>query len=214
MRRVPCSASAVAVAPRRSSRATSSRAAVVSLRPGARRWARTRRWSVAQAVTRWTGLPAPPPRGARKRLAVERNDLPGKPHGAAQALRKGGREAAEDRLERLRVEQAEHAAEGVVARNAVAQPQQGAKQRLLGAPEQGHVAAGLGAAERCREGDDQHVHELVTGVAGARVGQLRKGTFQALQGKPPGSILDTSENPKRAALWSAPLQPDRLIADD
>ena len=138
--------------------------------------------------------------GARKRLAVDRNDLPGKPHRAPQALRKGGREAAEDRLERLRVEQAEHAAEGVVTGNAVAQPQQGAKQRLLRAPEQGHVAAGLGAAERCREGDDQHVHELVTGVAGARVGQPRKGRFQALQGKSPGSILDTSENPKRAAL--------------
>src|SRR3954451_6539882 len=44
--------------------------------------------------------------GARKRLAVDRNDLPGKPHRAPQALRKGGREAAEDRLERLRVEQA------------------------------------------------------------------------------------------------------------
>ena len=102
------------------------------------------------------------------RLAVDGDDLTG-----PSLLGESRDEAAETGLEGVGIEQPEDPREGVVARDAAFQVQKAAQQRLLGAPEQGHVDAAFGAAQRRRQRDQQDLHQIVAlGIARARVDQI------------------------------------------
>jgi hypothetical protein len=118
-------------------------------------------------------------------LAVDRN------HPAVAGLGgEGGNEAAEAGLEGDRVEQPEDPREGVVARNAAFQAQKTPQQRLLGAPEQGHVNATCGAAQGGRQRDQHDLQQIVPlGIAGARVRQIPKTGPKSLH----AAILPTSK---------------------
>ena len=62
-----------------------------------------------------------------------------------------------------------------MAGNAALQTQQAAQQRLLGAPEQGHVDAAFGAAQGRRQRNQQDLQQVVAlGIARARIGQITK----------------------------------------
>ena len=89
-----------------------------------------------------------PVEAAPGRLAVDRDNLT-----APGVCGEGRDEATEAGLEPVRVEQAEHPREGVVAGNPALQAHDAAQQRLLGAPEQGHVDRGLGARQGPRQRD-------------------------------------------------------------
>jgi hypothetical protein len=64
-------------------------------------------------------------------------------------------------LEGGRIEQPEHPAEGVVAGDAVLQPQELPQQALLRAAKQRHLRCALRAAQRGGQRDDQKLHQLV-----------------------------------------------------
>jgi len=65
-------------------------------------------------------------------------------------VREGRHEAAERSLESLRLEQAEHAAEGVVTGNPMLQAEKQSQQAFLRLSELGHVRAGLRPAQHRR----------------------------------------------------------------
>ena len=64
-------------------------------------------------------------------------------------------------MELRRIEQTEQAAERIVARNAMAEAEELAQERLLGLAEQLHVTAALGATQHSRESDDQDLEQVV-----------------------------------------------------
>ena len=114
--------------------------------------------------------------GATQRLAVERHhaiDL----HRVGEPLR----EATEHFLERLRIEQAEHPAEGVVARDPVLQLQDGSQQPFLLAPEQRDVGAVLGPAQHRQQSDEHHLRQIVIARPTARVDEFRKAFRKPFQ---------------------------------
>jgi len=129
--------------------------------------------------------------GAAQGLAVHGHDTP-------QGLGEVPHEAAQSRLEGLRIEQAEHPAEGVVAWNAVFQAQDLAQQGLLGAAEQGHVGAALRPAQHRSQGDEQDLHQIVLRVGGPRIRNLRKAF-------PEGLHRPLSSARKRPSEASLPL---------
>ena len=97
-------------------------------------------------------------RGAVERpaqgLAVDR-------HHASGAFGKAPHEGQETVVELDRVEQTKDAAEGVMARDAMVQPQELAQKRLLRATEQRHIRAVLAAAQHCAEGNHQNLLQIV-----------------------------------------------------
>lgn len=126
--------------------------------------------------------------GPLDRLAVDRHH-PLEP----LALGKGHHETGKGRFEGLRVEQAEHPAEGIVARNAVFQVQHLAQHILLGLAEVGHVRAALRAAENRRQGNEQQLQKIVPRVA-------RTGILYSLENRNKTSHgpLHTKERPSEA----------------
>ena len=113
-----------------------------------------------------------PVEGAAQRLAVDGE------HPVA-----GGAEIVEEGLEGApeggRIEQAEHPAEGVVARQAILQAQEFPQQRLAVLGELGEVDAALRAADRGDQRDRQDVEQLVPlRIAAPRVGDLSKRVDQ------------------------------------
>ena len=81
-----------------------------------------------------------PVEGAPQGLAIER-------HHALAAFGEPAHESEKAGVELGRIEQPEHPREGIVAGNAVLQPQELAQERLLGPPEQGHIRTILAPAQ-------------------------------------------------------------------
>src|SRR5215212_8058814 len=95
-------------------------------------------------------------------------------------------------MELRRVEQAKHPREGVMAGNAVLQPQELAQERLLGASKHGHVGAVLASAQDRAQRNQQDLVQVVTlGIARARILQIRKNRPKSLQSTvlPPQPVL-------------------------
>src|SRR5918997_158692 len=84
-------------------------------------------------------------------------------HYAPQALSETLHEAGEAGLERLRVEQAEYPAEGVMAGRAMTQAQKLAQVRRFDLSEQRHVRAILAARQQSAERDHQQLMQVVAG---------------------------------------------------
>ena len=134
---------------------------------------------------------------------VERRAARGAIEGAAQRLAvdgehpvAGGAEIVEEDLEGAsegdRIEQAEHAGEGVVAGQAILQAEEFPEQRLAVRGELGEVDAALRAADRGHQRDRQDVEQRVPlGIAPPRVGDLSKGVDQGHA----SSSRDTRKNP-------------------
>ena len=134
---------------------------------------------------------------------VERRAARGAIEGAAQRLAvdgehpvAGGAEIVEEDLEGAseggRIEQAEHAGEGVVAGQAILQAEEFPEQRLAVRGELGEVDAALRAADRGHQRDRQDVEQRVPlGIAPPRVGDLSKGVDQGHV----SSSRDTRKNP-------------------
>jgi hypothetical protein len=110
-------------------------------------------------------------------------------HHARDGLSEAPHEAEEAVVEACRVEVAEQAGEGVVARDAVAQRQELPEERRLVPTEQGHVRAVLGAAQHGAEGDQQDFVQIVPCVGRARILQVIEAGDEllhgALQHRPP-----------------------------
>ncbi len=116
--------------------------------------------------------------GAAQHLAVDRDD-------ALAGLGEAGHEALETGAELLRIEPAEEAAEGVVARRTVCQFQEITQKPELGFGELGHVGAVFAAGQHGAERNDQHLQQIVPpGVAGARVVQPGKAGSKTIHGGP------------------------------
>jgi hypothetical protein len=117
--------------------------------------------------------------GPPQRLAIERNH----PLDPCRRRKRLG-EPPKRRLERLRIEQAKHAAERIVARQAMIERQDVAQHWLLGTSEFRHVAAVLRSAQRCQKRDEQELGEIVLKVACARIGQIAKHSANRSIGVP------------------------------
>lgn len=106
--------------------------------------------------------------GAPQRLAIDR-------HHAFAGLSHGLRELPEAGGKRVRIQKPKHPAEGVMARNAVLERQELLEQVLPIGREIGKIGAMLGAANRRRQADRQHLQNFVAlGVACSRIGNVRK----------------------------------------
>src|SRR5215212_9572921 len=95
-------------------------------------------------------------------------------HHAPQGLGEALHEAGEAGREALRVEQAEHSAEGVMAGSAMTQPQKLAQVRRFDLPEQRHVRAILATRQQSAERDHQQLMQVVTGIVLSWVHNLGK----------------------------------------
>jgi hypothetical protein len=113
--------------------------------------------------------------GASQRLAVDRDHA-----GEIEPVGLGKRrhEAPECSLEGSRLEQTEHATEGVVTGNPVLQPQKQPQQLFLAFSELRHVRAGLRPAQDRRQCDDQYLHQIVTRIGRPRVRQSSKNLLE------------------------------------
>jgi hypothetical protein len=113
--------------------------------------------------------------GAAQSLAIDRHHA-----GELEAIGLGKRrhEAAEHALEGCRIEQPEHPAESVVAGNPMFQTQKQPQQRFLGLPKIRHVGAGFGATQHRRQGNDENVQQIVSGVVRPRVRQRSKSLLE------------------------------------
>jgi hypothetical protein len=113
--------------------------------------------------------------GAAQRFAIDG-------HHAAELnlmrLRKGRHETPERSLESLRLEQAEHAAEGVVTGNPMLQAEKQSQQVFLGLPELGHVRAGIRPTQHRRQRNNQYLHQIVPRIVGPRVRQPSKNLLE------------------------------------
>ncbi len=173
-----CSASAVTTQPLSDSSLSTSSVPATSLRLGATRWAIASRASAAQTLTRCSGVVLRPrSKAPPQRLAIDRDHAP-------DLLGKGRHELPKRRLEGQRVENAEHPAERVVARDPVFQPKKLPEQPFLRHAEVRHVGAALRTAQHRRQGDDQNLREIVPGVPRPRVRQLLENPRELLHPTP------------------------------
>ena len=103
-------------------------------------------------------------------------------HHAAQfqsvGLGEACHEPAECGLERLRVQQAEDPAEGIVAGHPVLQLQDQSQQPFFGLPKRGHVRGALGATQCRRKSNEQNLQQLVPCVVRPRVRQPSKSLLE------------------------------------
>src|SRR5215213_6367621 len=95
-------------------------------------------------------------------------------HHAPQALSEALHEAGEAGLERLRLEQAEHPAEGVMAGRAMTQAQKLAQVRRFDLPEQRHVRAILATRQQSAERNHQQLMQVVASIVLSWVQNLGK----------------------------------------
>src|SRR5262249_56597849 len=94
---------------------------------------------------------------------------------ASAGLAEARHKLLEASAELVGIEMAKHAAEGVVARNAVLQPQKAAKKLLLGHGKDRHVDRSLTARQHRAKRDHQHFEEIVaSGVPPPRIPQFGK----------------------------------------
>src|SRR3954453_16706767 len=100
-------------------------------------------------------------------LAIDR-------HHTLQALAEALHEADEAALERRGIEQPEHAAERVMARDAETQLEELPQERLLGLTEQRHVRAILAAAQHGAQRDHQDLMQVVPRILLPGVDHLGK----------------------------------------
>lgn len=112
-------------------------------------------------------------------------------------LGEGLHEPLERLLEGLRIEHAEHPAEGVVAGQPVLQPQDRLQQIGFRPGKQRHVRAVRRSAQRRQQGDKQQVCKIVQRVGTPRVRHVRKTRHEALP-LAPHRMEPTSESIYRA----------------
>jgi len=105
--------------------------------------------------------------GPAQRLPVEGDD-------AFQRPGQGPGELGEGRLERFRLDQPEHPAEGVVAGRTMLQFQHLAQAAELRPGKQGHVRAVLRPAQHRRQGHEHQLQKIVPRVARPRIANLPK----------------------------------------
>jgi hypothetical protein len=87
------------------------------------------------------------------------------------------------------VEQPEHPAEGVVARDAMLQPQKLPQERALRPAKQRHVRAVLPAAQHRTQRDHQNlVQQMPLGVAGSRIVQILDNLINPCHGTDPQKL--------------------------
>jgi hypothetical protein len=126
--------------------------------------------------------------GASQRLAVDRDHA-----GEIEpvGLGKSRHEAPECGFEGIRLEQTEHAAEGIVTGNPVLQPQKQSQQSFLGFSELCHVRAGLCSAQDRRQRNDQYLQQIVPRIGRPRVRQSSKNLLE-LSHLTPSSMREPS----------------------
>ncbi len=140
--------------------------------------------------------------GPAQSLAVDR-------HNPLQGSGEGAGELGEGRFERLRLEQAEHPAEGVVARRAVLQLHHLAQEDQLGAGELRHVRTVFRPAQRRRQRHEHQFQQIVTGIARPRVVDLAEIGRELLHQRPPsGRHLSESASPHHLKSNAIPLLQD------
>jgi hypothetical protein len=179
-------ASIVAIAPDRPNARSGSGIAPTSFDPsGTPAWPRTRRFSVAQAVTTWAH-PA-----AVFRLAA-RADSPSVAACQAGRLARRRHPSAERSGERPRGQLGEHPGERVGTRDAVGRLQEPAEERRLGPPVLGDRFPRLGPADDGTRRDGQDIGQPVEFVLGvpAGVGQVIEHGRERRRrhGRPPDAI--------------------------
>ena len=111
---------------------------------------------------------------AAQGFAIERYDLPRGADLPRQSCREALHEAAEDRLEPLRIEQPEQSAERIVAGRTVFESQDSAEEIRFGGAEIGHVDASLGPAQHGCKGDEQDLRQVVPRIPGPRIRNSRE----------------------------------------
>src|SRR5215210_7338737 len=117
-----------------------------------------------QALLRGPGMDHMQRRLARDTIKRAPQRLAVNGHHPPQGLSETLHEAAEAGLERLRVEQAEHSAEGVMAGRAMTQAQKLAQVRRFDLSEQRHVRAILATRQQSAERDHQHLMQVVASI--------------------------------------------------
>src|SRR4029450_3886215 len=99
-------------------------------------------------------------------------------------LGKGRHETTECGLEGLRLEQTEHPAERIVARDAVLQAKEEPQQPFLRLSKLLHLRAPVGSAQHRRQRDEQNLQKLVPRVVCTRTRQPIKSRFEPLHPTP------------------------------
>ena len=106
--------------------------------------------------------------GSAQHFAIDRDD-------AAAGRPELGHETLEASTELLRIEQAKHAAEGVVTGHTMLQLEKTTQEFFLGVGELGHVHRILAAAQNRAQRNHQHLQQIMApGVARPRVLKSRK----------------------------------------
>src|SRR5207248_6264158 len=108
-------------------------------------------------------------------------------HHAVQLLGKFRQEPAKYWFECLRVEQPEYPAEGIVAWDAVLQPQELAQQSFLGTAKLRHVGAVVRSAQHRRQRNDQHVDQILPRIVRSRVRHVLEKVLEFLHRTTPHS---------------------------
>jgi hypothetical protein len=125
---------------------------------------------------------ARPVERASHRLAVDRDD-------ALAGLGKPPHEAEKPAMESRWVEQPEHPAEGVVARDAMLQPQKLLQERAFRPAKKRHVRAVLPAAQHRTQRDHQNlVQQMPLGVAGSRIVEILENLINPRHGTAPQKL--------------------------
>src|SRR3954464_10055155 len=127
-----------------------------------------------QALLRGPGMDHMQRRLARDAIERAPQRLAVNGHHPPQGLGETLHEAAEAGLERLRVEQAEHSAEGVMAGSAMTQAQKLAQVRRFDLSEQRHVRAILAVRQQSAERNHQQLMQIVAGIVLSWVHNLGK----------------------------------------
>jgi len=104
-------------------------------------------------------------------------------------LGKGGHEAAECEFESLRLEQTEHPAERIVARDAMLQAKEEPQQPFLRLPKVRHIRARFRSAQHCRQRDEQHLQKIVPRIVCARIRQPPKNPPELAHPTHPGVVF-------------------------
>src|SRR5436305_667152 len=186
-----CSASAVTVQPSSASSSKACNAAATSLRLGAKRWAIASRASAAHTLTSCSGVVLRPRERTAQGFAIHR-------HHAVHLLGKFRQEPAKYWFECLRVEQPEYPAEGIVAWDAVLQPQELAQQSFLGTAKLRHVGAVVRSAQHRRQRNDQNVDQIVPRIVRSRVRHVLEKVLEFLhRTTPPFRFGSRLQNPYR-----------------
>src|SRR5437773_12582750 len=131
-------------------------------------------------------------------------------HHAVQLLGKFRQEPAKYWFECLRVEQPEYPAEGIVAWDAVLQPQELAQQSFLGTAKLRHVGAVVRSAQHRRQRNDQNVDQIVPRIVRSRVRHVLEKVLEFLHRTTPIPIRESSSESISPASATPPLWPNAI----